>query len=268
MFCKKIATILITSPGIFTLIICIIYMWALFYKEITSFFGSLIGYLVVIVFLAAMSLFLWVFPGSFNIPEAGFAQLDPLFSLAPFVFMFLIPAITMRTFSDEFRLGTIELLATKPITDMQIVWAKYLAGIMLVIISLIPTLVYYYSVYQLGMEIGNLDKGGTWGSYIGLLFLASSFVSMGIYASSLTDNTIVAFVLGMLFCFIFYLGFDLIAMSGYFPTIDYYFYQLGINEHYLSMSRGVIDSRDVVYFFSINLIFIYLTYMKLVSRKW
>lgn len=243
-------------------------MRALLIKEITAFFGSIIGYLVVIVFLLVQGLFLWVLPGAFNIPEAGFAQLDSFFIMAPFVFMFLVPAVTMRSFADEFKSGTIELLLTKPVSEVQIIVAKYFSGVLLVILSLLPTLVFYFSVYQLGMVKGNLDSGGIMGSYVGLLFLASAFVSIGVFSSSLTDNTIVAFILSALLSFIFYLGFDFIAMSGYFSSVDYYIYRLGINEHYLSMSRGVIDSRDVMYFASLNIFFLYLTYLRLNIRKW
>ena len=145
-------------------------MFSLLKKEIQSFLGSLIGYIVIIVFLTIMSLIMWVFPSDYNILDNEYATLGPLFSLAPWVFMFLIPAVTMRLFADENKTGTIELLLTKPLTDLQIISAKYLAGVILVLFSLLPTLVYYIVVYQLGAPEGNLDQGGTWGSYLGLLF--------------------------------------------------------------------------------------------------
>ena len=169
-------------------------MFALLKKEISSFLNSLIGYIVIIVFLLINSLFLWVFPLQFNILDYGFASIDNLFMLSPFVFLFLIPAITMRSFADEQKTGTIELLMTKPLTDMQIIGAKYLAGLVLVLFSLVPTLVYFVSVYKLGLPPGNVDIGGTWGSYLGLFFLGAGFVAIGIFSSSLAENQIVAYI--------------------------------------------------------------------------
>src|ERR1041385_7483383 len=163
-------------------------MYSLFVKEIRSFLSSLIGYIVIIVFLLAISLFMWIIKGNTNVLDSGYANIDTLFTVAPWVFLFLIPAITMRSFADEKKSGTIELLLTRPLTDLQIILAKYFAGFILVLISLLPTLIYYYSVWKLGIPQGNIDSGGTWGSYIGLLFLGSSFVAIGIFASSLTDN--------------------------------------------------------------------------------
>lgn len=243
-------------------------MFALYRKEISSFLNSLIGYIVIVVFLAIISLFMWVFPGEMNILDAGYANIDTLFIIAPWVFMFLVPAITMRSFADERKSGTIELLLTRPLSDFQIVMAKYLAGVTLVLLSLIPTLVYYISVHLLGNPVGNIDTGGMWGSYIGLFFLSAGFVAVGVFASSITENQIISFIVAVFLCFFFYLGFDSISNLALFGKVDAFIIQLGIQEHYLSMSRGVIDTRDVVYFFSLVAFFLLLTKTVLESRKW
>ncbi|MDI9341502.1 MAG: gliding motility-associated ABC transporter permease subunit GldF [Sediminibacterium sp.] len=246
-------------------------MFTLYLKEIRSFLSSVIGYLVIGVFITLIGLFLWLIPteanGS-NILENGFASIDPLFIIAPWVYLFLIPAITMRSFSEEKKAGTIELLLTRPLTDLQIVLAKYLAGFTLVIISLLPTLLYYYTVYTLGYPKGNIDQGGTIGSYIGLLMLGAGFVSIGIFASSIAENQVIAFIIAVLLSFFSYIGFDFIAQSGWFGRYDALVKGLGINEHYISMSRGVIDTRDMLYFISLIVIFNLLTKLVLESRKW
>jgi ABC-2 type transport system permease protein len=243
-------------------------MLQLLKKEISSFFSSLIGYVVVIVFLIATAMFLWIFPGEFNILDNGYASLDSLFILAPWVFLFLVPAITMRLFSDEKKSGTIELLFTKPFTDFQIILAKYLSGLVLVLFSIIPTFIYFISVYMLGKETGNIDVGGTWGSYIGLFFLASIYVAIGLFASSLSENQIIAFLIGVVLSFFFYIGFDSISSLNFLESISETILNLGINEHYISMSRGVIDIRDIVYFLSIIVLFLFTTKTVLESRKW
>ncbi|MEI6747556.1 MAG: gliding motility-associated ABC transporter permease subunit GldF [Bacteroidota bacterium] len=243
-------------------------MFALLKKEISSFLNSLIGYIVIIVFLLINSLFLWVFPLQFNILDYGFASIDNLFMLSPFVFLFLIPAITMRSFADEQKTGTIELLMTKPLTDMQIIGAKYLAGLVLVLFSLVPTLVYFVSVYKLGLPPGNVDIGGTWGSYLGLFFLGAGFVAIGIFSSSLAENQIVAFITSVFLCGFLYIGFEFIYSLSLFGKIDLLIQSLGMNAHYTSMSRGVIDTRDVLYFSSLIALFLLLTKIKLESRKW
>lgn len=243
-------------------------MIALINKEIRSFFNSITGYLVVAVYLLINSFILWLFPNNFNLIDWGYASLESLFILSPWVFMFLIPALTMRMFADEKRAGTMEILLTRPLTDLQIVWAKIIAGVLLVLMSLLPTLVYYYSVYQLGNPVGNIDQGGTIGSYIGLLFLGSGFVSIGVFASSLTDNQIVSFLLGFFLCLFFYAGFDEIAGLELFGAADLVILNLGINEHYNSLSRGVIDSRDVLYFAGFITVFAFATRLVLQSRKW
>jgi len=243
-------------------------MFALFKKEINSFLSSLIGYVVIIVFLLVNGLFLWVFPNEFNILDFGYANLDGFFIIAPFVFLFLIPAITMRSFSEEKKSGTIEILMTKPLTDLQIIFAKYLAGFVLVIFALLPTMIYFISVYRLGFPIGNMDMGGTWGSYFGLLFLGAAFVAIGLFASAITDNQIVSFLIGVVLSGFMYVGFELIYSFSLFGRIDLLIQSLGINAHYVSMSRGVIDTRDVIYFLSVVAIFIILTKIALESRKW
>lgn len=243
-------------------------MITLYKKEIRTFLSSLIGYVVIIVFLLINGLFLWVFQGDFNILDFGYANMDGLFMIAPFVFLFLIPAITMRSFSEEKRVGTIEMILTKPLTDFQIVMAKYLAGLTLVVFSLLPTLIYMFSVYRLGLPPGNMDMGGTWGSYIGLLFLGASFVAIGLFSSTLTDNQIVSFIIGVFLSGFLYIGFEFIYSLDWLGNLDLLIKSLGINSHYTSMSRGVIDTRDVIYFLSVIVLFIFLAKHSLERRKW
>lgn len=246
-------------------------MKALFFKEIKSYFNSLTGFLVILVFLVITSLFLWVIPNEatgVNILENGFASLESLFALAPWVFLILIPAISMKLFSEENKAGTMELLLTKPLTELQIVLAKYLAGLMIIMLSLLPTLIYYYSVYQLGFPKGNIDIGGTWGSYIGLFFLAASFLAIGMFASVLTDNPVVAFITSLILCYLFHNGFDFLSSFKMNGALSLFISSLGIQYHYYSVSRGVIDSRDVLYFITIIILFILSTRLILQSRKW
>jgi len=242
-------------------------VYSLFKKEIKTFLGSLIGYLAVFVFLLVTALFLWVFPGNYNIPDSGYATLEPLFSLAPWLYLFLVPAITMRFFADEKRSGTIEILLTRPISDFRLVMAKFLAGMVLVLFSLLPTLLYFLSVYYLGNPIGSIDIGATWGSFFGLFFLATIYVSIGVLASALTDNQIVSFILAMALSFVFYLGFEFVASSEIPYLLEQILMWLSINEHYLSASRGVIDLRDVVYFLGMTFIFLYVTSLLLRRGK-
>jgi len=246
-------------------------MFTLYLKEIRNFLSSLIGFITIGVFITLIGIFMWIIPsesGGSNIIDNGFANIDPLFFIAPWVYLFLIPAITMRSFSEEKKTGTIELLLTRPLTDLQIVLAKYFAGFTLVIVSLLPTLIYYYSVHMLGYPKGNIDTGGMWGSYIGLLFLGAGFVSIGIFASAIAENQVIAFIIALLLCFFCYVGFEFIAQSGVFGKYDVVFKSLGITDHYTSMSRGVIDTRDVLYFVSLIAIFNLLTKLVLQSRKW
>lgn len=243
-------------------------MFAIFRKEIRSFFSSLTGYIVIIVFLLINSLFMWVFPGEWNIFDSGYAGLDTLFFISPWIFMFLVPAVTMRMIAEEKHLGTIELIYSRPITERSIVYGKYLASVCLVLLALLPGIIYYFSVYQLGESPGNLDKGGTLGSFIGLFFLASVYASAGIFASSLTDNQVVAFILAVLICFVLFMGFDSIAYLPGLNRFDEFVIRLGINEHYKSISRGVIDIKDVTYFLAIIVLFNEATRFYLLSRKW
>lgn len=241
-------------------------MFALFKKEISSFLSSLTGYIVISIFLLSVGLFIWVFPGNFNIPESGVASLEPLFILSPWVFMFLIPAITMRSFAEEKRTGTIELLLTRPITEWQIIMAKYFAGIVLVILSLLPTLIYYYAIYQLGNPAGNIDSGSTLGSYIGLLFLAACFVSIGLFSSSITENQIISFIIAFFISFFCYSGFESLSQLEFFGPFAVVISSIGISDHYTSISRGVVDTRDLVYFTGLTIIFLSLTRFKILSR--
>ncbi|MCK5820549.1 MAG: gliding motility-associated ABC transporter permease subunit GldF [Bacteroidales bacterium] len=243
-------------------------MFTLFRREISSFFSSLTGYVVIIVFLIMNGLFLWVFPGEFNVLNAGYASLDSMFILAPWLFLFLVPAVTMRLFSDEKRQGTIELLFVRPLSDLQIILAKFFAGLTVVILSLLPTLIYYFSVYLMGNPVGNIDSGGFWGSFIGLFFLASVYVSIGLFTSTISDNQIVSFILGVLICFIIFVGFDYIGGLGLSGGFQNFIESLGISHHYNSMARGVLDTRDVIYFLSVISIFTLFSKIVLESRKW
>lgn len=242
-------------------------MFALYKKELSTFFSSLMGYLTIIVFLTLTGLMLWVFRTSFNVLDYKYAGLDGLFVMGPFLYLFLIPALTMRMFAEERRGGTLELLLTKPLSEWTLVWAKFLAGLTLVVISLIPTVVYYWAVYRLGDPVGNVDTGSVIGSYIGLLFLGASFVAIGLFASSLTNNQIVAFIIGALLCLLCYMGFEMIyqLMQGRLALL---LRQLGLQIHYESISRGVVDTRDVVYFLSVVAFFLMATRLVLQSRKW
>ena len=243
-------------------------MFALYKKEISGFFSSLAGYIAIIIFLLATGIFLWVIPGQNNVLDSGYATIESFFALAPWVFMFLIPAISMRLFTDEIKSGTIELLMTRPISDLSIVLAKYSAALSIALISIVPTFIYFISVYNLGNPEGNVDMGGTWGSYIGLIFLASVYTSIGVFSSAVTNNQIVAFLIAVVLVFIFYYGFDSLGLIFEGTKTEYLMQKLSINQHYQSISRGVIDSRDVVYFISVTALFLVGTHFKLQSRKW
>jgi ABC-2 type transport system permease protein len=243
-------------------------MLTLFKREISSFFSSLTGYIVIVVFLVLNGLFLWIFPGEFNILDSGYSTLDPLFIIAPWVFLFLVPAVTMRLFSEEKRTGTLELLMSRPLTDLQVILAKYLAGVTLVVLALIPTLVYYLSVMILGNPPANLDTGAFWGSFIGLLFLAGAYVSVGLLFSALSDNQIVSFILGVAGCFVLFLGFEYFSKLGFHGGLENFIAGLGISYHYNSIARGVVDTRDLLYFVSVIAVLILVTKIILESRKW
>ncbi len=242
-------------------------MYSLFIKEIKSFFNSLTGYIVIVVFLLINSLFMWVFEGPYNIPEGGYATIDTLFIIAPWVFLMLIPAITMRSFAEERKSGTLELLLTRPLSVDRIVLAKYLASVVLIVLSLIPTLVYYYSVIRLGNPQGNIDHGGTWGSYAGLLLLACAYAAIGIFCSTLTDNLVISYLLAALICLVFCYGFGqagVLFATGHTGSV---IQSLGIADHYESMSRGVIDTRDLVYFMALTGIFLFSAIAVIESKK-
>jgi ABC-2 type transport system permease protein len=243
-------------------------MLAVFRKEISGFFSSLTGYVVIIVFLLINSLVMWVLPGELNILDSGYAGLDTIFFISPWVFLFLVPAITMKMIAEEKRLGTIELIYSRPIGERAVIYGKYLASISLVLLSLLPGLIYYISVYYLGETPGNLDIGGTFGAFIGLFFLAAIYASVGIFASSLTENQVIAFIIAVLLCLILFAGFDSFAYLPGLKKLDELVTGLGINEHYKSMSRGVIDLKDIAYFLSVVIIFNEATRLKLLSRKW
>lgn len=243
-------------------------MKSLFLKEVAGFFSSVTGYIAIIVFLIINGLFFWVFPGEMNILDAGYSTLDTLFLISPWVFLFLIPAITMRSFSDEKKSGNLELLLTRPLTDMQIVLAKFLSGLCVAILALLPTLIFYFSVYKLSMTGQTIDAGATWGSYIGLLLLAAIYVSIGIFASSLTENSIVAFILAVALSFFLYIGFNSVGYLSLEGQTGNLIINLGIDAHYKSLQRGVIDSRDLIYFVSVITLFLFATRIKLHSRNW
>lgn len=240
-------------------------MKALLFREIKSFFGSPIGYLVIAIFLILNGLFLWIFDGEYNILNSGFADLSPFFTISPWILIFLIPAVTMRSFSDEMKQGTLELLLTKPLSIWQIVNGKFFGAVLLIVIAIIPTFIYVYVISSLGMPEGNIDLGSTIGSYFGLLFLISGYSAIGIFTSTLSDNQIVAFLLAVFLCFFFYFGFD--GIATYLPSIENFISNLGMNSHFKSMSRGVIDTRDLLYFVSITILFLSLTVFKLKSLK-
>ena len=242
-------------------------MWTIYIKEINSFLNSLIAYMVIGVFLIGIGLLTWVFPES-SVLDYGYASLETLFGLGPYVFMFLIPAITMKSFAEERRTGTLELLFTRPFSEWQIVGGKFSACYSIVLLSLIPTLVYYWSLYQLGNPKGNLDTPGILGSYIGLLLLGGVFTAIGILASSLTANQIVAFILAVFFSFFFYTGFESLAGIDVWGSGSVILQKIGIIYHYNSLSKGLLDSRDVIYFISVMFLFLLVTNLVLNSRKW
>lgn len=259
-FCGKCLTLSVKRK--------ILYMYALYKKELGVFFSSLIGYLTILVFLLLNGLFLWVLHSGFNVLDYGFADMSAFFFISPYLFLLLVPAITMRMFADEKRGGTMELLLTKPLSDTKIILAKFLAGLTLVFLSLLPTLVYYFTIYSIAVPVGNIDSGGVFGSYIGLLLLAAGFVAIGIFSSAITSNQIVSFIVAILLCLFCYQGFEILYGMRLFGDFDLVVKSLGILHHYESVSRGVIDTRDVLYFLSVIALFLMLTYTVLQSRKW
>lgn len=242
-------------------------MKQIFFKEVNGFLNSLIAYIVLSVFLIGVGLLVWVFPET-SVLNYGYADLETLFSFGPYVLLFLIPAITMRMFAEEKKGGTMELLFTRPLTDWQIILGKYFSSLFLLLLALLPTLLYYYSVYELGNPEGNIDSAGVAGSYIGLFLLGAAFASIGVFASSLTENQIVAFLVAIFLCFILYSGFASLGQINIWGTWSYIIQQLGILHHYNALSRGLIDSRNLVYFLSLIILMLSFTKLVLSSRKW
>jgi len=239
-------------------------MWSICKKELRQFFSNLTGYIAIIVFLLVNGLMLFVFEN--NILDFGYATLDRFFELAPWILLLLIPAITMRSFSDEFKTGTYELLQTRPLSRWQIVGGKYAGSLLVVVIALLPTIVYFFSIQALTSNEG-IDTGATIGSYFGLFFLAAVFTAIGIYFSSVTQNAVVAFIISLIACALLYYGFNAISrLAGLQGGADYYLEMAGIDFHYSSISRGVIDTRDLIYFISVILLFLTLTHRNLIKR--
>ncbi|MEQ8242012.1 gliding motility-associated ABC transporter permease subunit GldF [Fulvivirga sp.] len=242
-------------------------MFEILRKELNGFLSSLIAYIVISVFLTGIGLLMWVFPET-SVLEYGYADMETLFALGPYVFMFLIPAITMRMFAEEKKAGTIELLLTKPLTDWQIILGKYFSGFLLVLFALIPTLVYYYTIYQLGNPVGNVDTAGVVGSYIGLALLGGVFTSIGVFSSLITTNQIVSFIIAVFLCFIFYTGFESLASINVWGAASLFLEQLGIVYHYRAMSKGLLDTRNLIYFLSVIGVMLMFTKFILGSRRW
>ena len=234
-------------------------------REIKSFFGSLTGYLVIALFLLINGLFLWVLEGDYNILNSGFADMTPFFTVSPWILLFLIPAVTMRSFSDEKKQGTLELLLTKPLSIWQIVGGKFLGALLLIVMAILPTLFYVYIISSLGLPEGNIDMGSTIGSYFGLLFLISGYTAIGVFTSTLSENQIVAFIIAVFLCFVCYFGFDEIATA--FHSLSTYITVFGMQNHFKSMSRGVLDTRDILYFVSLAILFLSFTVFNLKSFK-
>jgi len=232
-------------------------MRALFFKEINSFLNSLIGYVFIVIYLVSCGLFHFVLDSETNLFYNFEADIIPFFGLSPWIFLMLIPAITMRSFAEEKRTGTIELLATKPISDLKIVLSKYFAGVALLIIAILPTIVYYYTIYQLGKPVGSIDSGATFTSYLGLILIGSVFVAIGIFASTLTSSQIISFILAMFLCWFFYDGFERLGTWGTFKSFDYVIKYIGMTSHYERIGKGVIYLRDIVYFISLIVVFLY-----------
>lgn len=242
-------------------------MYTLIKKEISGFFNSLAGYIVIIVFTTTTGLFLWLIPNETNIINNGYADMTSFFNIAPQMFLFLIPAICMRLFSEEKKNKTLELLLSRPIPTLKIVFSKYLSALIIVAIAIIPSILYYYSIYQLASPIGNIDTGAIIGSYIGLIFLSSIFVSVSLYASSLSENQIISFILATTLCFIFFSGIEYISTIPILSNFENSILYLAISTHYEPMTKGIIDTRDFLWFLCITLIFIHITKRKIQILK-
>ncbi len=238
-------------------------MFSLFRKEVCSFFNSVMGYLIIGMFLVLNTLFLWIFKGGSNIFNLEYANLNSFFFIAPWILIFIIPAITMRMISEERRIGTLELLLIQPISEYKIIIAKFLAALTLSFIMLLPTVMYIFTIYQLGLPSGNIDIGGVLGGYIGLFMLSSVFCAIGMFSSSFTSNQVVAFMLGVFLCFFMFYGFTALADYDMFGQFDNTLVYLGLNEHYINMGIGVIDTRDVLYFVSVIVLYLSLSRIKI-----
>lgn len=241
-------------------------MFSIFRKEFRSFLSNATGYVVISIFLLLNGLFLWVIPGEFNILDSGYANLDGLFYLSPWLFLFLCPALTMRLLAEEKQSGTWELLSTKPLSKWAIILGKYMAGWMLVIVALLPVLLYYFIVSYLAEPVGNIDSGAFWGSFTGLILLAAVYVAIGIFSSSLSNNQLVSFVTAVVISFFMLYGFELIASFFSSGKLIYVLDNCGIQSHYKSISRGVIDSRDLIYFLIVIYIFLFFTEKKMTKN--
>ncbi len=239
-----------------------VFVLAIFRKEVNQFFSSPIAYIIMGVFLTAVGLLLWVFPDT-SLLDNGYADLGTFFTLTPYVLLFLVPAITMRSIADEVRAGTLEWLLTKPVSRWGVVLGKFAASWLLVAVTLLPTLLYYVTLYQLGSPVGNIDSAGVFGSYTGLLLLAGVFVAIGLWASSLNDNQVVAFVLGVFFCFLLYVGLNAVAGLSALGGFSYYLSYFALDEQYRALGRGLIDSRNVVYLLTLTAFFLLLTLTRL-----
>jgi ABC-2 type transport system permease protein len=242
-------------------------MIALLKKEINLFFSSVIGVLTIVLFLLINALFLWVFSGDFNLLDFGYATLDPFFMISPVIFLIFIPAVCMRLFSEEYQSGTMESLLTKPISLWNVIFSKFLAANVLVLFAIIPTLIYFVSIYYLGETIGNLDFGRIMGSYIGLLMLSSTFIAIGIFSSSISSNQVIAFLIAIICNTIIYYGFDILSEVGFLQKWDLVISNLGISIHYDTMSKGLLDSRDVIYFLSVCFLFLMFSRTSIALRR-
>lgn len=236
-------------------------------KEIAQFFSSLTGYIITTVFVVVTGLFLWVIPGDWNIPISGYANMDGLFDLAPWLFLFLIPAVTMGSFSEEYQSGTAELLLTRPISEWSIVLGKYLASLIIVTFSIVLTLVYYLTLYQMASPVGNIDHSSIFGSYIALFFLGGTYISVGLFASTLNTNQAVAFIYALVFSYLLFAGFELLGQIPFLTTFGSIFEQLGISVHYDTFSKGLIEIGDVVYYLSIIIFFLFLTTSQIKRKR-
>ena len=240
-------------------------MWSICKKELGQSFSNLTGYIAIILFLLVNGLFLFVLKDS-SIFEFGYATLDKFFELAPWILLFLVPAITMRTLTDEFKTGTFEILQTKPLSKWQIVWGKYLSILMVLLFVIIPTFIYIITIQSLSAQ-GGIDTGGIIGSYIGLFLLAAVFAAIGLCCSGFTNNAVVAFLISAFACLVLYFGFNALSKISFFENgLDYYIEMIGIDFHYRSISRGVLDSRDLIYFFSIIFLFLMITVKNLQKK--